>query len=159
MKGLSASFIAVLVTAILFAANDSANSQSTRKYCNSRFGFCVEYPAHFGMKPAPANDDGRDFYDGDGFRMTASGMNNALEDTLKSEMQAQEQSFDTISYRSTGKNWYVLSGHKGNEIVYLKTFVGKEAINHLHISYPVRMKMEYEGIVTRISKSFSPGRL
>ena len=42
-------------------------------YCNSRYGFCVDYPANFGMEPAPVNNDGRVFYDGEGFRMTASG--------------------------------------------------------------------------------------
>jgi hypothetical protein len=136
-----------------------AFAQSYKKYCNKRFGFCVEYPEDFGMEPAPTNNDGRAFYDGEGFRMTASGINNVMDETLKSEMLSQEQNFDSISYRTSGNNWYVLSGLKGNEIIYLKTFVGKGSINHLYISYPSRTKADYESIVNRISRSFVPGDL
>jgi hypothetical protein len=153
-------FFSLLIALIFFASiSCPALAQSYKKYCNGRFGFCVEYPEDFGMEPVPTNNDGRVFYDGEGFRMSANGIDNVMDETLKSEMLSQEQNFDTISYRTSGNNWYVLSGLKGNEIIYLKTFVGKGAINHLHISYPSRMKAEYESIVTRISRSFVPGSL
>jgi hypothetical protein len=133
-----------------------ALAQSYKKYCNARFGFCVEYPANFGMEPAPTNGDGREFTDGEGFRLSISGINNIMHENLKSEMLSQEQNFDTISYRTSGNNWYVLSGLKGNEIIYLKTFVGKGSINHLYVSYPSRLKAEYENQVAQISRSFVP---
>ena len=153
-------FFSLLMALIFFASIISpALAQSYKKYCNGRFGFCVEYPANFGMEPAPTNNDGRAFYDGEGFRLSVSGINNIMDETLKSEMISQEQNFDNISYRTSGSNWYVISGLKGNKIVYLKTFVGKRSINHLYISYPSQMKAEYESIVTRISRSFSPGGL
>jgi len=49
-----------------------------KEYCNARFGFCVLHPVTFGIKPAPVNNDGREFYDGNGFYMTASAMYNVL---------------------------------------------------------------------------------
>jgi hypothetical protein len=153
-------FFSLLMALIFFASIICpALAQSYKKYCNERFGFCVEHPANFGMEPAPTNNDGRAFYDGEGFRLSVSGINNIMDETLKSEMLSQEQNFDTISYRTSGSNWYVLSGLKGKEIVYLKTFVGKGSINHLYIRYPSGMKAEYESVVTRISRSFLPGGL
>ena len=151
-------FAGLMAAAILLMAGP-AGAQSYRKYCNARFGFCIEYPVHFGMEPAPANDDGRAFDDGEGLRMTVSGINNVMDGTLKSERHSQEQHFDSISYRAAGSNWYVLSGYKGNKIIYLKTFVGRGSSNHLHISYPARLKAEYEGVVTRMARSFLPGGL
>jgi hypothetical protein len=134
-------------------------AQSYKKYCNPRFGFCVAYPVHFGLEPAPVNNDGRAFYDGQGLRMSASGSNNVMDETLESERGSQERQFDSISYRTGGTNWYVLSGYKGNEIIYLKTYVGQGSSNHLYISYPARLQAEYQDVVTRISRSFTPGRL
>jgi hypothetical protein len=153
-------FFSLLMALFFFASIASpALAQSYKKYCNERYGFCVEYPEDFGMEPAPTNNDGRVFYDGEGFRFSASGINNVMDKTLKSEMLSQEQNFDTVSYRTSGNNWYVLSGLKENKIIYLKTFVGKGAINHLHISYTSSMKNEYKSIVTRISRSFVSGDL
>ena len=129
------------------------------KYCNGRFGFCICHPSHFGIEPAPVNDDGRRFYDGNGLNMTASGINNVLDDTLQSEMRSASEDFDKITYRAKGDNWFVLSGHKGANILYLKTYVGKGSANHLRVEYPADQKAEYDGIVARISRCFKPGRL
>jgi hypothetical protein len=150
-----------LVAAALLVAFliDPASAQTYQKYCNDRFGFCLVYPAHMDQEPPPVNNDGRVFYDRQGFRLTASGINNVLEDTLASERLSQERHFDLVSYRADGKDWYVLSGYKGDNIVYLKTYVGPGSINHLHLSYPARLQAAYADLVTRISRSFTPGNL
>lgn len=132
-------------------------AQSYKSYCNSRFGFCVNYPATFGMGPAPTNNDGREFSDRDGFFMIASGNYNVLENSLTDEMRSQEKDFDTITYKKRKRNWYVLSGYKNNNIVYIKTYMGRETIYHLYIRYPIKRKREYDQIVSRISHSFKPG--
>jgi hypothetical protein len=131
--------------------------QAYTKYCNSRFGFCVSYPVNFGMGPAPDNNDGREFYDREGFSMTASGMYNVLENSLKDEMKSQEEDFDTITYHKVKNNWYVLSGYKKNNILYIKTYMGKETIYHLYIRYPAELKKNYDKIVSEIVHSFKPG--
>ncbi len=149
-----------ILTILLLLFGSQVYAQSSQKtYCNSRFGFCVDYPTTFGMGPAPSNNDGREFSDRDGFFMIASGMYNALENNLRDEMQSQEKDFDRITYRVKKKGWFVLSGYKDNDILYLKTYVGEEYIYHLYIRYPVRLKAKYNTLVSTISKSFKPGSL
>lgn len=146
--------IAIFLVAFISQVNAQ---QAYTKYCNSRFGFCVSYPVNFGMGPAPDNNDGRKFYDREGFSMTASAMYNVLENSLKDEMKSQEEGFDTVTYRKVKNNWYVLSGYKDDSILYIKTYMGKETIYHLYIRYPTKIKKEYDKIVSKTSRSFTPG--
>ena len=147
---------------ILFLAlfSLSANAKEPyNEYCNARFRFCVQYPANFGKGPAPVNNDGRDFYDNDGFYMTASGMHNVLNNSLQAERKSQEEDFDRITYRVSKKHFFVLSGYDGEDILYIKTYIGKDFIYHLYIRYPSNRKHYYDRYVSKISKSFRPGPL
>jgi hypothetical protein len=159
MKRLLAGIFMVAAVISLAAMTGAAGAEEYQKYCNARFGFCVEYPARLTMEPPPVNDDGRVFTDGQGLRLTASGINNVMEETLANARLSQEREFDRVSYRSGGSNWYVLSGYKGDKIIYLKTFVGRGSINHLYISYHACKKAEYEEMVTRVARSLVPGEL
>jgi hypothetical protein len=152
-------FILGITITLLFTHVPAANAQEYVKYCNGRFGFCVDYPDDLGIEPPPANDDGRKFYDSNGFEMTVSGVNNVLDGTLQSEMQSTTMELDKVTYQSTGSNWFVLSGYKGMEILYIKTYIGQGSINHLYIRYPANLKSEYNDIVTKISKTFKAGKL
>lgn len=149
--------IGILVILLVGFISHVNAQQAYTKYCNSRFGFCVSYPVNFGMSPAPDNNDGREFYDREGFSMTASGMYNVLENSLKDEMKSQEEDFDTVTYHKVKDNWYVLSGYKDNNILYIKTYMGKETIYHLYIRYPAKLKKDYNKIVSKASRSFKPG--
>ena len=52
---------------LLLVFVSTANAQQAyTKYCNARYGFCIEYPVNFGIEPAPTNNDGRAFYDNEG---------------------------------------------------------------------------------------------
>ncbi len=136
-----------------------AFSWSYASYCNNRFGFCVEYPDFLVNDRSSANNDGRQFRDDQDFLMIASGINNILEDTVRSEMTSQSKRFDKITYQARGKNWFVLSGYKGSTILYLKTYVGRASINHLYLQYPLCNGSSYNDIVKVISRSFTPGDL
>lgn len=136
-----------------------ANSQMYVRYCNERFGFCVEHPGNLAVKPPPENGDGKEFYDGKGFSMSISGINNVIDNSLESQMIFQGKDFDKITYQTKGMDWYVLTGYKGPNVLYLKTYIGTSSINHLYIQYPSNQKMVYDDIVTDISKSFKPGNL
>jgi serine/threonine-protein kinase len=127
------------------------------QYCNERYGFCVDVAQQLAMGHPPPNNDGREFSDRNGFMMTASGINNSLDETLDAEIQSQEQHFDTLTYKVKKQNWYVLSGYVGSYIVYQKAYVGPGSINHLYIRYPAALKDDYSAIVTRTSRSFKPG--
>lgn len=134
-------------------------AQGYDRYCNARYGFCVSYPSNFRKEPPPANDDGRRFDGPDGLIMTASGINNVSQATLQTEMSSQSKDFDRITYRAKGKNWFVLSGHKGVNVVYLRAFVGSGSMNHLIIEYPASLRAKYGGLVAKVARSFRPGNL
>lgn len=159
MKGTINRAVTALAFLFLVMLAAAADAQQYSRYCNDRYGFCVDYPGGLEMEPPPVNGDGRGFHDQHGFSMTASGANNAFDDTVKSEMESQTRDFDKITYRARGRNWFVLSGYTGADILYRKTYVGEGASNHLYIKYPARKKNEYDGIVRRISSSFEPGDL
>ncbi len=102
-----------VVLLLLCAVSSGAQEQTEKEYCNARFGFCFSYPAHFEMDPPPENDDGRVLRDGDGCVVTAWGGYNVLEETLAEAMTSRSADFDTVTYRAKGKNWFVLSGYRG----------------------------------------------
>lgn len=148
----------VLVSAVLlFAARGEAVWDGS--YVNGRFGWSVTVPAEFGMDPAPENDDGRRFYDRDGCSVTVWGGHNVLEATLESEMTEEEGNFDSVTYRKKGDGWFVLSGYKGESILYVKRYVGTGAIYTLRMEYPSELKEDYDALVTEVVRSFSPGGL
>ncbi|MEN6438660.1 MAG: hypothetical protein ABFD97_08755 [Syntrophobacter sp.] len=137
----------------------SAGSDGYTKYCNPRFGFCVEYPASLTKDPPPANNDGISLRDRDAFTMSASGINNVLDDTVESLMSAGIENMDRVTYKSKGRDWFVLSGFDGTKVRYEKTWVGKGSINTLFIEYQADQKSKYDEIAARVSRSFKPGRL
>ncbi|MDD3916598.1 MAG: hypothetical protein PHX00_05555 [Synergistaceae bacterium] len=144
---------------VLCAVSSEAQVRMEKEYCNARFGFCFWYPVRFEMDPPPENDDGRVLRDGDGCVVTAWGGYNVLEETLEDAMTLRSADFDTVTYRAKGKNWFVLSGYRGSDIVYLKLWVGPDAVNGLEMAYPSALKKEYDAIVTKIVRSFRPGDL
>ncbi len=149
-----------VMSVLLFGFVTQVNAQqSYTKYCNARYGFCVEYPVNFGKEPTPTNNDGRAFYDGEGYFMRAYGSHNALEHSFKDEMRYEEKGFDIVTYRAAKNNWYVLSGYKDDDIIYIKTYMSKDkrVFYHLRIKYPAKYKTEYNKIVSKASKSFKPG--
>jgi len=159
MSGITKQLIISFVFLSLLGSAAPGNSQGFAQYCNDRYGFCVDYPSSLTMDPPPANGDGRRFHDPNGFLLIVSGINNVLDDTVETEMKSQSKDIEKITYRSEGKNWFVLSGYKGSDVVYLKTYVGEGAVNHLYIKYPAQKKADYTETVTIISRSFKPGDL
>ncbi len=151
--------LVLLPVFFLIGSAISTGAEEFARYCNGRFGFCIDYPTRLVPEPEPDNGDGKRFYDSEGFLMIASGINNANDDTLLGEMRSQARDFDKITYRAKGKDWFVLSGTKGTHILYRKAYVGPDAINHLFIEYPADLKKKYGPVVTKVSRSFQPGEL
>ena len=94
-----------------------------------------------------------------GFVLVASGINNESGVTFQSELNTQWESIGTINYGVRGSNWFAISGIKENKIIYIKSYIGTGAINHLYIEYPKEQKDKYDKIVEAIAKSFNPGDL
>jgi hypothetical protein len=136
-----------------------SDAQNNSQYSNVRFGFHISYPSFLISSPAPANGDGIRLYDKKGFVIVASGINNESEITFQSELDSQWESIGKVTYRVRGNNWFIIAGIKENKIIYIKSYVGTGAINHLYIEYPKDLKENYSKIVESISKSFTPGDL
>lgn len=134
-------------------------AQQYTLYCNGRFGFCFSYPKDMKSDPPPDNGDGICVRDGHGLVITCSGIGNVLFDSVQSEMESTSKRFDKITYKAKGNNWFVLSGYNGKNILYIKTFIGKEQINDLYLEYPKELKDKYDKIVSKVIRSFKPGDL
>lgn len=151
--------IILYVIIILFCLSVKSEAQNNLQYENARFGFSFNYPSFLILAPAPASGDGIRMYDKKGFVLVASGINNESEITFQSDLDAQWESLRKITYGVRGNNWFTISGIKADKIIYIKSYVGPGAINHLYIEYPKDLKDKYDKIVESISKSFTPGDL
>ena len=148
---------AIIILVIILAVKTEA--QNNLRYVNERYGFQMSYPAFLISAHIPANGDGMRMYDKKGFVLVASGINNESEITFQSELETQRESIGKINYGVRGNNWFAISGVKENKIIYIKSYIGTGAINHLYIEYPKDQKDRYDKIVETIAKSFSPGDL
>ena len=148
---------AIIVLLIILAVKSEA--QNNLSYVNERYGFHLNYPVFLVSAPKPGNGDGIRMYDKKGFVLVASGINNSSGETFQSELNTQWENIGKISYGVRGENWFAISGAKGDKIIYVKSYVGPGAINHLYIEYPIELKDKYDKVVEAIAKSFMPGDL
>ncbi len=144
---------------LLLLLSTAAFAEDFTIYYNSRFGFTVSYPARLGMDPAPENDDGRRFFDGEGFVLTVYGSHNLLGLDVKEAAGAAKDFFDEVTYEASGRRWFVLSGYSKGAIVYIKQWVGPDFLNCLVMEYPHERKKDYDQAVAAIARSFQPGEL
>ena len=135
-----------------------ACAEGWTRYCNARFGQCADIPPNYRSDPPPENGDGLVFRDGAGMSITVSAMNNALNDTVASQRQSAIELEAAPTYQAQGPNWFVISGVKGDIVFYVKSFVTKSTISDLWIEYPAARKADYDAVVVRVAKSFTPAR-
>lgn len=131
-------------------------AEDVKKYCNPRYGFCVSYLEEFGIEPASQNGDGRKFYTNDDFKMTIFG-SNGVSGTAENIAKSYTEGITALTYKQSGKNWYALSGYKGDNVLYIKVYSGKGSFNCIIIEYPKGTKNENDQLVSHIVKSFKPG--
>ena len=63
-----------------------------------------------------------------------------------------------INYDVQKDNWFVISGNRGDEVVYERYFFkSDDTVNVFSIVYPRSREKEFDEIVTHISKSFKTG--
>jgi len=158
MKKKTAAKQAVKILLLLLLSTASFAEDFT-SYYNSRFGFTVSYPARMGMDPAPENDDGRRFFDGEGFVLTVYGSHNLLGLDVKEAAGAAKDLLDEVTYEASGRKWFVLSGFSRGSIVYVKQWVGPDFLNCLVMEYPQERKKDYDKPAAEIARSFKPGEL
>lgn len=128
-------------------------------YNNPRFGYSISIPEGFIPEPPPTNGDGRSFYSQDG-KGRLSVWGNHFPQTMGFNPQEYfewvvSQTEGIITYKTIEGNWFVISGYKGDDIFYQKTFSGDDE-NTFLIMYPKDQKATYDDIVTTLDRSFKP---
>ena len=162
-----------LITVVLFVACTALPSQSEPSvrelewvdYHNERFGLGLSYPASvFRLERATTDGDGRLFRSRDGRARLLVGAFVNTDGLSPASYQrfAARYSYAgmTIDYGPVGRSWTVLSGIRGDTMVYEKAMFscGGRLINSFAMLYPVEERDFYDPIVERIEDSFRPGQ-
>lgn len=124
----------------------SASELKYKTYCNSRYDFCIDYPANF-LFPQPESDngDGRSFWDkANNPILTVYGTNNIDEKSLKEVFQAEINEVETLTYQKLGKNFFVLSGYRNSKIYYEKVILKEGNLLYAILEYNVKQKNIYD---------------
>jgi hypothetical protein len=139
-------------------------AQPSKKYCNTRFDFCINCPASFISQPTPRNDDGLIFLSQDNNAEIRTFGSLAIGDFDKLQKEFTMASGDIqLTYKKFTKDWFVFSGvDKAGKIVFRKTV--KKKINYmsdegvavfqtLMITYPASQNKLYAPYCSVIAKS------
>lgn len=139
------------------AAEDEAslnlNNITYDDYCNSRFGFCVSYPAFFKRKYEAYSQDGCEFLFGKNYSLKVYGMYNVMEETVNELFEDCKSRTDT--YTASKDNWFVVSGinEQGN-VYYKKTILKNDVEFTVELIYPQDRKSEYNAVLKKVIDSF-----
>lgn len=134
------------------------------KLVEPRFGGHIAYPADvFAPYPADPGEAEARFVSSDGrARLAMSAWTNDEGEApgrMKSRLLAEARD-RSVTYNPGGRNWFVLSGYKGDDIYYQKVMYscGGQVVTAFGLSYPAAQRHVYDPIVERIEDSFRPGR-
>jgi len=128
-------------------------------YKNNRYAFSLSYPEKvFTSSGSSSNGDGIVLY-GDNITVSAYGSNNVFHKDLNESYESTLKSYPDATYHVKKSNFYVISGINGDNIYYVKEYVGSESINTMIIEYPKSKKKEFDAVVTTVANSFKPGDL
>ncbi len=155
-------FVFAVLGAVVPAMTFAAAAGSWLTYQNDRYGTTIDYPDQFKAEPPPDADDGRRFKSADGakFAVYAS---YALDSTLAEIQEFTLQHLApgaVVTYKTQGDNWFVISGTNGADIFYERHMLshGGQMSEGFSMTYPAASKQSYDAIVTRMAKSFRPGK-
>ncbi len=144
---------------------DYAGPHQWQTYVNDRYGTVIDYPADlFSPLPPPTNNDGRRFATSDdraGFYVFAQ--YNALGDSLETlygadlAASADEQiAYKQIKPGAQSDGWFVVSGYRGPDIFYRKTFLSSDGLLQVfEIRYRRELKSQFDAVVSRMAGSFA----
>lgn len=154
--------VAAALTASLALFDATARADDWRTYQNDRYGTTIDYPPSFKPLPPPDSDDGRKFESADGADFSVFASYNASDFDVASYRDFILKNLDAgavVTYQSSGDDWFVVSGTKGDAIFYRRYLLShrKQMTEGLAIEYPAKLKQSYDPIVARMAKSFRPG--
>lgn len=142
-----------------------AGSQGWSRHRDPGVGFRFSYPSQLF---APIPGDGKPYFHyfvspDDTAKFLVGAWNNGKRQTpesLKRWLMANAGGYEDVTYRPRGRNWFVLSGYRGDRIYYEKVIFscGGAAVNVFAIAYPVEARELYDPVVERMEDDFRPGR-
>lgn len=145
------------IFAVIFVGGPAV-AADWRPYANGRFGTVTEVPSAFRVQPPPTNDDGREYHGPDGSILRVYGSYSGTGDMMGSFAGYHRQLLRfardervNITMNRSGPGWFVLSGIRGDTIVYTKVVLGCGATHHVQFEYPVRDKLLFDAIVAHVA--------
>src|SRR5579871_5445569 len=99
----------------------AARAETWLTYQNDRYGTTIDYPDSFKPEPPPDADDGRAFKSADGARFMVSASYGGIDSDLAKYRASTIKNLGagkTVTYQTSGKTWFVLSGTQGDRIFY-----------------------------------------
>lgn len=143
-----------------------AEAGDWRRYSNVRYGFSIEYPPQSRAEPEPVNGDGSGFTSSDGAGFSVSGeLNNPGDEKrtipqFEDYLRGGDAGYSNVTYRAISADTLVLWGYRADKVFYEKYAFSQNnrLINAFSISYPASAKSLYDPIVTRMARSFHPGK-
>ncbi|HWK01250.1 MAG TPA: hypothetical protein VNR41_11145 [Xanthobacteraceae bacterium] len=157
--------IFIIAAALISPAPLSAASDGWQAYANPRFGTHADYPAAIFTRrePPPENGDGQTFTDKDGTaKLSIYGAFNSLENTPRTYVDELIRPRDAIRYERITKNFFAVSGKRGETIWYQRCNFEGGASGTVHcfmLEYPAKEKQRWDPIVSRIAKSLRGGKI
>jgi hypothetical protein len=160
---ISLAFLTLSCGAGLFCQPTHAakGSDDYRTYYNSRFSFSISYPVNvFTPQGESDNGDGQRFLSKDGrAEMTASGINNVLDETLadwyaEASRSTAEHPNRVVTYKTMKGNWFAVSGSEGERVFYQKTILKNRIFKTFRIEYDRALKSKYDPITAKMAGSF-----
>ncbi|MGO4525377.1 hypothetical protein AB4097_10990 [Microvirga sp. 2MCAF35] len=150
----------VFLPAKSLAQDLTRSDTSWSRYRNARFGTSVDVPGIFTMvEPAPANGDGRTFKSADGAELRVFGSHGATTVTVnfaayrKWLLDSLQKDGVAIAYKAQGKEWFVASGTRGADIIYVKATEGCGATHEIRVTYPIAGRQAYDPLIGRLARS------
>ena len=150
----------IWIAATAFLLSESGGEDVYVHKCILHNSCCFDYPQNLSVKYKTEHEitaaENKEFY-----MRISEGINlkNGKRVDIEKDREEMKKYFDKVIYRHMGKGWYVLSGYRGNEILYVKSYITPGYICRLQMWYHRRNKEKYDKRVTRISRSFKVGRI
>lgn len=133
---------------------ETTDSEDFYRYTNYRFNVHTWVPVFLDQVYPPTNGDGCTFKNEDGsVVLAAGGFHRYPGYNIDSAYDGETDT--SITYKTRGENWYVVSGVKDGNVYYRKKFVGEKVVASLYFSYPYNEKDNYDWIVQVLDEHFT----
>lgn len=130
-----------------------------RTYQNARYNYSIAYPSTLRPQGEADNGDGQAFLSQDeAVEMRVWGSNNIFDLTLRKAYETaiteMESSGGATKYKFLGRDFFAVSGTRGEKVFYQKTLFRGDVLKTFRIDYPVALQSTYDSITARIARSF-----